>query len=45
MYIYNFEPDLHQCILMVCEREKVMCDMIDCMYTHMYTLKYLCEYE
>jgi len=25
---------------MVCVGEKIMCDRIDCMYTHMYTLKY-----
>jgi len=45
IYIYIFEPDLHQYVLMVCVSEKVVCNMTDCMYTHMYTLKHMYEYE
>jgi len=35
MYLYIFESDLHQYILMVCVSERVVCDVIDCTYTHM----------
>jgi len=30
---------------MVCVSEKAVCDTIDCTHAHMFTLKYMCEYE
>jgi len=30
---------------MVCVSQNTMCDLIDCIYNHMYTLKYMCEYS
>jgi len=45
IYVYRFEPDLHQSILVVRVSTEVMCNTIDCVYIHMYTLKYMCEYE